>query len=200
MRKTISSIIVSIFILSSTLLSQDIQDTKSWYTYWGLGYSGISYPSSLPGDVNNIKNMDDVLHVPLNLDVLGFYFHLTPKTIGGIVLNIALDRYSKDEKYGSGQAYNAIQYLYSFSAMHYLGDSFGSGPFARVDAGLAELSTRGSSKSTHYDLGFGLLVGGGWAFHISEAKLLLNINYTYRGIEGEAYNTMGLSVGLLFDI
>ena len=46
--------------------------------------------------------------------------------------------------------------------------------------------------------GFGVLGGGGWSFEFGGSRLLLNVNYSYRGIQGEAYNTLGLSIGGLF--
>jgi hypothetical protein len=47
-------------------------------------------------------------------------------------------------------------------------------------------------------MGFGVLVGGGWSFDFGGTRLLLNVNYTYRGVEDETYNTIGFSVGGLF--
>ncbi len=196
MRKTIISTIISLFILSSPSFSQDFQDvtTESWYTYWGVGYSSISYPSELQQMLDFLNEQSGVSNISLQLDLLGIYFHVAPKTIAGVIINGVGDRYEVE-----GENFQINQYLYSASAMHYLGDSFGSGPFLRVDVGLAKLaitSSFGSDETS--ESGFGLLVGGGWSFDLGGTRLLLNLNYAHRSVEDESYNTVGLSIGGLF--
>jgi opacity protein-like surface antigen len=196
MRKTISSIIISLFILSNITFSQDFQDvsTESWYTYWGLGYSSISYPGELQKVLDYLNDQNGVSNTSLSLDILGIYFHIAPKTIGGVIINGVADRYEKD-----GDFIQINQYLYSLSAMHYLGDYFGSGPFLRADVGLANLLVQTSEGSGNdSENGFGILVGGGWSFDFGGTRLLLNLNYAYRGVEDKTYNTIGFSVGGLF--
>lgn len=197
MRKTFYFLAVTIIFSSSNVFSQYYQDvtkTESWYTYWGGGYSSISYPSELQSFLDLINEQDGVSNISLHLDLLGFYWHLANKTIAGVVFNGVGDRYSKDDDY-----IQINQYLYSASVMQYLGEDFGSGPFLRTDIGLAKMvlqSSEGEDSSS--DLGFGFLVGGGWSFDLGGTRLLLNINYAYRGVEDETYNTIGFSVGGLF--
>ena len=198
MRKFIF-LLSAMFILSSSAVFsqeyfQDVTRTESWYTYWGLGYSSISYPTELQNMIDDLNEQDGMSNISLNLDLLGIYFNVTPKTIAGIVINAVGDRYEMD-----GENFQLNQYLYSVSGMHYLGEYFGSGPFLRADVGLARLVIDGSFvPTTSSESGFGVLVGGGWSFDFGGTRLLLNVNYTYRGVEGEKYEAIGLSVGGLF--
>lgn len=199
MRRFIFLLSAMLILSSSSVFSQenfqDVTRTESWYTYWGIGYSSVSYPSELQSVLDVLNEQDGVSHISLNLDLLGIYFNVTPKTIAGVIINAVGDRYELD-----GEDFQINQYLYSGSAMHYLGEHFGSGPFLRADVGLAKLAITSSSlgSTVTSDMGFGVLVGGGWSFDFGGTRLLLNVNYTYRGVEDETYNTIGFSVGGLF--
>jgi len=130
----------------------------------------------------------------LCLDLLGFYWHLNPKTIGGVIINGVGDRF---EVNGSWMQIN--QYIYGLSAIHYPGASFGSGFFIRTDVGLAKLVIQNSDgSSTSSESGWGLLGGGGWSFDLGGTRLLLNVNYSFRKVESETYKTLGFSIGGLF--
>ena len=49
------------------------------------------------------------------------------------------------------------------------------------------------------DSGLGILVGVGYAHPItSGTRIVLNLNYATRRIEGDTYNTVGISLGGLF--
>jgi len=173
---------------------QDVTRTESWYTYWGIGYSGISYPSEVQKVFDLLNEQNGTTNISINLDLLGIYFNVTPKTIAGVIINAVGDRYEKDGNY-----IQFNQYLYSASVIHYLGEYFGSGPFLRTDIGLAKMAMQSSDGSTkHSDSGFGALIGGGWSFDFGGTRLLLNVNYTYRNVESETYNAISFSVGGLF--
>jgi len=198
MSKFIVILSVLFVFTHSTIFSQeyfhDVTRTESWYTYWGLGYASVSYPSEFQTVLDNISKQEGVSHVSINIDILGIYFNVTPKTIAGVIINGVADRYEAD-----GENFQINHYLYSASAMHYLGEYFGSGPFLRADIGLARLVFDSSiGRPVESNNGFGFLVGGGWSFDFGGTRLLLNVNYAYRGIEKEKYNTIGLSVGGLF--
>lgn len=189
---------VMIFLLFATAYTQQLDDagsnTESWYTYWGLGYASVSYPPDLQELIDFLKDQDGVSNVSIYMDILGFYWHLTPKTIAGFIINGAGDRYEVN-----GEDMQINQYLYSGSVMHYVGESFGDGPFVRADIGLAKLAVSSSFASTATsESGFGFLAGGGWSFDFGGTRLLLNINYAYRGVEEETYSILGFSVGGLF--
>jgi hypothetical protein len=191
-------LLVFIFAAHSVLLSQESikpeSTTESWYTYWGLGYASVSYPDELQEIIDFLEGQSDVAHTSISLDVLGFYWHLAPKTIAGVIINGAGDRFE-----ARGTSFQINQYIYGGSVMHYMGKSFGSGPFLRGDVGLAKLAVSGSGlESVGSESGFGFLGGGGWSFDFGGTRLLLNINYAYRGVESETYNVLGFSVGGLF--
>ena len=186
------------FLFFSTTFSQGFDQekttTESWYTYWGLGYASINYPDEMQEFVDNLKNQEGVTNLSLSLDIFGFYWHLGPKTIGGVIVNVAGERFT-----ASGSSIDINQYTYSASAMHYLGQNFGRGLFIRGDLGIAKLvMSAGNTSISIGDTGLGILAGGGWSFDFGGTRLLLNVNYAYRGVEGEAYNTMGFTVGGLF--
>ncbi len=193
--------LIIVFSFFSTLLSQETEEnkstTESWYTYWGLGYANISYPQWLQGTVDDLKNQSGVSNLSLSIDMFGFYWHFAPKLIGGFIVNATGDRFTTGR---SSIQYNQIQY--SGSSIYYFGESFGSGLFARADVGIALLSTSisGGSEtiSTMSTAGLGVLAGGGWSIDFEGTRLLLNINYAYRRIEKENYNTLSFSVGGLF--
>lgn len=191
--------LVVIFIASISVGSaQESTDkeltTESWYTYWGLGYASVSYPTELQEVVDDLKKLGGENNMSLALDVLGFYWHLTPKTIGGIVVNGVADRF---EIGTSSMQIN--QYNYSGSVIHYTGKEFGSGLFIRGDISITKLIIQWTERlSITSNSGFGILVGGGWSFDFGGSRLLLNINYAYRSVESETYNTLSFSVGGLF--
>lgn len=186
-----------LFLCFSTSYSQNIEmesNTESWYTYWGIGSGSVGYPAELQIVIDYLNDQDGVTNTSIALDMLGFYWHLSPKTIGGVIINGVGDRFEVN-----GESMQINQYTYGGSFMHYPGKSFGSGLFVRADIGLAKLVIQESGgSSTSSESGFGILVGGGWSFDFGGTRLLLNVNYAYRGIESEAYNTLSFSLGGLF--
>jgi len=189
-----------VFLLSivSAAFSQEFEKTEpvteSWYTYWGLGYASISYPTELQLILDYLKEQDGVSNTSLCLDMLGFYLHVNPNTIGGVIINGAADRY---EINGSSMQIN--QYIYGASVINYPGETFGSGFFIRADVGLAKLVVQSSETSdASSESGWGVLAGGGWSFDLGGTRLLLNANYAYRSVESESYSTLGFSIGGLF--
>ena len=168
--------------------------TEKWYTYWGLGIADLTYPSGVEGDLNDLENYPGVDRTQISIDMLGFYWHVTPTTIGGFIINGAADRFEMDSDY-----FQWNHYLYSFSMIHYLTPVFGSGPFIRGDVGLAKMviqDSDGNSESS--DSGYGGLVGAGYSFDLGGTRILLNVNYAYRYIEDDASKILSFSVGGLF--
>lgn len=189
-----------LFLCFSTSYSQNIEmesNTESWYTYWGIGSGGVDYPAELQVVIDHLNDQDSVTVRSFALDILGFYWHLSPKTIGGVIINGMWNRFEVN-----GESMQINQYTYGGSFIHYPGKSFGNGLFVRADIGLARIvvdqESGGSSASS--ESGFGILVGGGWSFDFfgSGTRILFNVNYAYRGIESEVYNTLSFSIGGLF--
>jgi len=198
--KKIVYLLVTLSLLFSNALAQleneswEEDNTESWYTYWGLGYASVSYPSELQTVIDILKDQDGVDNMSLSLDLLGFYWHVAPSTIAGIIINTAGDRYTYQS-----ESFQINQYTYGASVIHYLGERFGSGFFVRADAGLAKLVVQDSNgNSTSSDSGFGFLAGGGWSIDFGGTRMLLNVNYALRNVESEKYSILGFSIGGLF--
>jgi hypothetical protein len=81
-----------------------------------------------------------------------------------------------------------------------LTSNIGKGLFVRGDFGASRLvlSTKGyGDESSKW--GVGGLLGAGFGVPISSGtRLLLNVNYSLRKVEGEAYKTLQISIGGLF--
>jgi hypothetical protein len=85
--------------------------------------------------------------------------------------------------------------------MHFFGREPGAGFFVRADLGLAFYSISSSERDLEVDFktGYGGLVGGGYGIPVSEGtRLLLNVNYAMRLIEGDDIDSWGVSLGVLF--
>ncbi len=87
------------------------------------------------------------------------------------------------------------QYLYSISQRFYIGGVVGQGLFFRGDIGLAKMALDTSFGDATSDMGWGLLVGGGYSFTISRGSWMsFSLEYTSKFIEEE--NVGGVTVGV----
>ncbi|MFA4838081.1 MAG: hypothetical protein WC703_01215 [Candidatus Neomarinimicrobiota bacterium] len=183
-----------ILIANVAFAEQPADGRESWYLYWGLGGAAITYPKGVQEAIDIIEDVDGVQRTTISIDMLGFYFPLTPKTIGGVVINSAGDRFDYEDTW-----FQWNQFLYGASVIHYVGQRFGQGPFLRADAGLAKMNYQNSEdNSIDSENGFGALVGGGISFDLGGTRILLNLNYSFRKVEGDNYQIIGFSVGGLF--
>jgi len=194
---TLFSIVLFLAFFSSAFSQVSVESestTESWYTYWSMGYASVSYPNELQEMIDFLIDQPEVIHVPISIDILGFYWHISPKMIGGVIVNGTADRFSVEDVW-----IQINQFNYGASMMYYPGQAFGSGIVLRADIGLASLSVSNSDGAeANSETGFGMLAGLGWSFDFGGTRLLLNVNYAYRGVENETYNTLGFSVGGLF--
>jgi hypothetical protein len=179
------------------LVSQDANAEnrlESWYTYWGVGWANFSYPTDVQRTVDDAKNLG-LDNISVSLDLLGFYFPKGENTLLGVIVNGAGDRFE-----GGGEDLQINSYLVGISAIHFLNNKIGKGPFLRLDFGptrmVLDTSFMGDFNS---EWGVGTLVGGGVGFPVSSGtRLLLNVNYTLRRTEGETLKILGISLGGLF--
>jgi hypothetical protein len=168
--------------------------TESWYFYFGIGGASIYYPDDIQTVLDAVEGQPGVSHLSLSLDLLGFYWHVSPTSILGVAINGVGDRYE-----AAGEYFQINQYTYGVSSMHYLMKNFGSGLFVRADAGFSKLVLQSSITSTEAsDTGLGILLGTGWSFDLGGTRLLLNLNYGYRRVEGESAGALSVSLGGLF--
>jgi len=173
---------------------------ESWYSYWGLGASKISYDDDTQKSADELKALPGVEHMSLAFDLLGFYFpiHNHNLILGGVI-NIALDNYEVN----TGVELDITQTTYSFSLMKFFGQNVGDGIFLRSDVGLAKFDAtvkgNGVTATGSSDTGIGLLIGGGYAVPVSDgARVLFNLNYAYRKVKSDKVGTTALTVGILF--
>jgi hypothetical protein len=191
--KKILLLLLALLCISSSLSAQKGQ-TESWYTYWGLGYASIAYPVEIQDWLDVLKKSDGFSNFSMSLDLLGFYWHVKPKTIAGFVINGVGDRYEY-----FGDSFQINQYIYGASVIHYPGKHFGSDLFLRADLGLAKLNVQDSGGTNESsESGFGFLIGGGYSMDLGGTRLLFNANWALRQVESESYKTFGLSIGGLF--
>lgn len=195
MRRTILLVLVlfPVNLVSSAMAAEN--KLESWYTYWGIGWAGHSYTDDTFEQLQDQQGLD---HVELGLDLLGFYWPVGENTIIGGILNGTVDVYSV------GSLSTAVtSSLLSFTTMRFLNGRIGQGPFIRGDIGLARASVRteiGDVSATETsDAGLGFLLGGGYGLPVSAGtRLLLNLNYSVRRIEGESFKIFQISLGGLF--
>jgi hypothetical protein len=193
LRVSATAAIISVLLFSGSAHAAQ----ESWYSYWGIGWVSNSYPDDLPDVVNDFKNNPAAkTSYSICWDIFGTYWPLpNDKSVLGIVLNAAGDRFSLN-----GEWLQQNFYLLGLSAMHFFGYEPGAGFFLRADAGMA-LNYYYSSldKSDGSDIGYGGLVGTGYGIPISESeRILLNLNYAWRSVEGSNSSSLGVSVGILF--
>ena len=164
---------------------------ESWYTYWGAGTSRITWPGELNDVMDLLASMPGVSRTRLILDMLGFYKPVHTNTIVGFVVNGAADRIDVD-----AEAMQINLFTYAASAQ-YFPAGVGKGFFGRVDIGPAIGSIQISGEEDeNSEAGFGFLAGAGYAHPITPGtRLMLNLNYATRKIEGDTWNTVGISLG-----
>ncbi|MCF7797411.1 MAG: hypothetical protein K9N11_04655 [Lentisphaeria bacterium] len=194
----VKKFVVGFLLVTSGVFAQADEgnsgNRESWYTLWSLGSADITYPGDLNTIMNYLEDQDGVTRTKIAMDLLGFYKHLSPQTIGGVVINGAADRMEVDDSW-----MQLNQYLYGISMITYPGKRFGSGLFLRADAGLAKMVMQDSDGDTDSsENGFGILGGAGYSFDLGGTRLLINVNYALRRIEDEDATTMGITVSGLF--
>lgn len=193
--KVMLCFIVLLLAVNYSAFSQDNENEK-WYTYWALGYAKPHYTAGLEDLMNEIEDYPGVSRMAIDLDILGFYWPVNNhKTAVGFVINGAGDRVSKDDVW-----VQINQYLYAFSAMHFINGNIGKGFFLRGDAGFAKfLAQYSEGDSQGSDWGFGFNLGAGYGFPVSPGtRILLNANYGYKKVEGDSFGKFNISVGGLF--
>ena len=152
---------------------------------------------------DDLDELDDlpgvsVDHLALALDMFGFYWPRGDRTLVGGIVNGSVDTYAYSV-FGEDVELDIFNYLYGISAMHFLADKIGQGPFVRVDMGLArhvvEAEAFGEEDEEASDWGTGILVGGGYGIPVtSGTRLLVNANFALRRVEGEQTSSLVLSL------
>ncbi len=176
--------------------SQEMRNKiESWYLFFAIGYGSAYYPGQLRQAVDQLNSTSGVSHIGMSIEIPGVYWPLQNNhTIVGGSLNGVADRYE-----ASGHSIQINQYLLSVSSWHFLTGEIGDGIFLRGDLGIAWLNAQSSpGGSSSSSAGFGILVGGGYSYPVSnETRLTLNFNYAARRVEGESYGASSFNIGIL---
>ena len=199
--------LATVIALSYPAAARD-NDLESWYTYWGLGYANNTYPDELQNELDELSDLSGVSHIALALDMFGFYWPLSNRTLVGGIVNGNADVYEATEDLVTAEI-SLYNYLYAVSTMHFLTHEIGQGPFVRADVGLARQSAEidfGIAEEegeieleTTSDWGTGFLLGGGYGIPVtSGTRLLVNANFSLRRIEGEQIRSVGITLNGLF--
>jgi len=131
--------------------------------------------------------------------VLGFYWPINDKILIGINGSVTEEQLFIDPVSTMTGYSRTTRYMYGFSYLQFV-DEIGKGFYWRADSGL----TGWERNNAAGHLGFGILLGGGYAWNISSAKILLELDYhvhRYGGGDGpDAYNIRWgtITVGGLF--
>lgn len=197
MKRTLVIIFLVFLLIPFSIFSWDYEEeADSWYSYWGIGYAFTFYPTPIQQTVDELNSSENVNHLPLYVDLFGFYLTLpNNNTICGVIFNLINDRYNNGNYGGRSIQYN--HYLIAASGQHYF-DRIGRGYFVRADIGLGYMTANNpfySRESAASDTGWGVLAGAGYSVPIDGGpSVILNINYTHKQIMGEGYG--GLMLGI----
>jgi len=163
---------------------QETENTEKWYTSWSIG-------TSLTDNIcHEIYSEDICVQSSTNkttIEILGFYWHIKPKALGGFVISGIGDEGKLARTSLTLSALSFIQYI----------DKFGSGLYYRIDAGYAE-SIINSDVYNELKNGFGILIGVGYSFDYTHTRLLLGLNYTISSIESREYSYTNFMISGLF--
>jgi len=165
-------------------------EMENWYMYWALGTSRTTLPAYLNDEIDLLTQWSGHDRTRLSADILGFYKPINPKSMVGYVFNWSGDDTSDPVAY----SVDINLSTHAVSAQYFL-EEIGKGIFCRGDLGIAslEINIRDEEASEY---GLGILVGIGYAHPItSGTRIVLNLNYATRKIEGDSYNTVGISLG-----
>ena len=199
MKTRTGAILAGILVIACVLPEPCLgNELESWYTYWGGGFAQNTYPDELEETLDLLEDTAGVDHFAMGLDILGFYWPRDEQTLWGGVISGSIDTYEV-----AGFEADISNYLYAFSAMRFLTNRIGQGPFVRADVGFArhagDVKTTGSELSTTSDWGTGLLLGAGYGIPVTEGtRILLNGSYAIKRVEGDVTETVRISVGGLF--
>ena len=181
-------------------------ELETWYTCWGLGWSDVSYPPELEDAKNELAGLPGVSHLTIAIDAFGFYWPRGKSTLFGGIVNGNVDSYEVDELSGEFKL-QMFNDLYALSAIHFLNHEIGRGMFVRGDLGLVRLlvdldaNLLGSriEESETSDWGTGIGIGAGYGIPVTNGtRVLINAYYSLRRVEGDGYQTIGLTMGGLF--
>jgi hypothetical protein len=193
MRTTLWTLLLWTVLLLARLPSQASgNELEDWYTYWGGGWSDVHYPQETQTILDLVQDLPGSSNLTLNLDLLGFYWPHGDNRLWGVIANAFGDTHE-----AGGRSLDITGVTYALSGMTFLTDRIGRGPFLRGDIGPSRIIIDSpGGKSTNSDWGLGLLGGIGFGQPLTQgSRLLVQINYALRRVEGENYKALSFSLG-----
>jgi opacity protein-like surface antigen len=191
--KKLAAGLLSLSMLFPAVASAEVED---WYTYWAIGFADHDYPGELDAVIDIADSLPGVDRTETGYDMLGFYWPYNNNTMMGFVISGSSDRLEDS----SGDYIQINQYLYGFSAMHFLGREIGDGFYLRGDAGITKINLDSNfGNDLNSDNGTGFLFGIGYAWPVSEqSRILLGLNMSSKSVEGDTYNSTTFVIGGLW--
>ena len=189
-----------LLLLSSPSFAERENKLESWYTYWGWGYAKI-YPDNLNKFYYRTEGKS---FGGLSVDLFGLYLPLGRKTLAGGIMNLSSTSweyyYGPKHMVGSRQVVEVRNYLLGSSFMCFPQYEIGRGMLLRADVGLAWHGSRGTYGDRDYsDAGIGFLLGIGYGYPMTPGtRLLLNVNFVRRIVEGDVADSIALTLNGLF--
>jgi len=168
---------------------------EDWYAYWAIGMVNHDYPGGLNSFLNDTESLPGVDRTEIGLDVFGFYKPQSKNNLSGFVFSGSADQF---ESRHSELQIN--QYLLGISGMEFFGRGIGDGFFIRGDAGLAWITVSDNSSTTETsDIGFGYLLGVGYAIPVSdESRILISVNFSDKRVEDNSWKSATVMLGGLW--
>lgn len=178
-------------------LEDDRSTIESWYLFFSFGAGHSAYPPPLryalyaaaSGGRRDQYVADAGAYLPLR----------DRRTIVGLAVSVVTDLYNKGDMFFIDSAEVQINHVFAGpSAMRFLFDDIGRGPFVRADAGLARFRMRTERSPDITRTGIGFLLGTGYSLPLTDGeRLVLSVTYAGRHVGGEDYGTFGVTLGLL---
>ncbi|MCB0833690.1 MAG: hypothetical protein KDC45_09525 [Bacteroidetes bacterium] len=182
-----------IIFLSSVFTLQAQEETKQHYFYAGAGYMLTAYGKPLDARTHFAGGVQEVTHIPLCLDPVGYYFRKTYRLLIGGIAQIHFDRYSA---YG-----NRLQiefYQPSASMMYFADVQIGKGLFFRSDAGPVLHRLSGTGFRSNVKIGYGALAAVGFGLEMFSRRVLWSADFSIKRIGSAYHRLIGFGGGILF--
>ena len=160
-------------------------NTEEWYTLWSLGQS---FSDNICNDKHSETGCIQSSISKLTLDILGFYWHINAKSLGGVIISGTMY---------DGEVGSSSLTLSSLSYIKYI-NQFGAGPYFRIDMGYAESIFNSNESKPDLYQGTGVLVGGGYSFDFKDFRLLVGLNHNSSSVDSEKYGYTNLLISGLF--
>lgn len=134
------------------------------------------------------------VHIPLHMDIFGYYLSFGRKTLIGGTIQFGVDRYS-----AYGNSFQIEHYQPSASYIYFLDEHIGSGLFVRLDAGPAMIRIASNDRGTeHSDIGIGGACSVGFSVPIKNAAMFPAVHFAFKSVAGKRYNFFSTGFGILF--